>query len=62
MNTRTVDPATYEPLYTCTTCNTPVVPNDTDTYTKEHRHFCSIGCLYTYYEGEPAAEDDDYQP
>ena len=60
MSIRSIDPATHEPLYTCDTCGIPVVPGDKGTYHKDHKYFCSLGCLYTYYEGEPAAESEDY--
>ena len=60
MTPRSIDPATHEPLYTCDTCSVPVVPGDTGIYSKDHLHFCSISCLYTYYEGEPAAAEMDY--
>jgi hypothetical protein len=60
MNTRSIDPATNEPLYTCYTCNLPVVPGNPGVYSKEHRTFCSPGCVYTFYEGEPAAQAEDY--
>jgi hypothetical protein len=59
---KTIDPATYEPIYTCTHCHIPVIPNEPGVYTKEHYHFCSPACVYMYYEGEPAAEDEDYLP
>jgi len=59
---KTIDAATQEPLYTCHNCNVPVVPDEPDVYTKEHRHFCSPHCVYTYYEGEPAAQAEDYLP
>ena len=62
MNTRSIDRSNHEPLYTCDTCSLPLVPGDKGTYSKDHRYFCSVACLYTYYEGEPAAEDEDYQP
>jgi len=61
MYTRSIDPATHEPLYSCYTCNSPVVPGNPGVYWKEHRVFCSVGCLYIYYEGEPAADDHDLQ-
>lgn len=61
-NTRTIDHATQEPLYECTTCHTPVIPNTVGVYQKDHNIFCSAGCVYTYYEGEPAAQVEDYHP
>jgi hypothetical protein len=62
MYTGSIDHATHEPLYTCYTCHTPVHPDNPGVYSKEHRIFCSAGCVYTYYEGEPAAEAEDYHP
>jgi hypothetical protein len=37
-----------------------MVLGDKGTYQKDHHYFCSISCLYTYYEGEPAAAEMDY--
>jgi hypothetical protein len=61
MSIRSIDPATYEPLYTCEHCSIPTVPGDKGTYTKDHKYFCSPGCLYIYYEGEPATQGEDYE-
>ena len=60
--TKTIDHSTQEPLYTCDTCTLPVVPGDKGVYQKDHLFFCSAGCVYTYYEGEPAAQVEDYEP
>lgn len=64
MNTRSIDYATHEPLYTCDTCNQPVVPgnNGEGVYEKDHHVFCSPACAYIYYEGEPASQTEDYEP
>ena len=62
MNTRSIDRSNHEPLYTCHTCSLPLVPGDKGTYSKDHRYFCSVACLYTYYEGEPATQGEDYEP
>ena len=62
MHTRSIDPATHEPLYTCSTCSSPIVPGNPGVYTKEHHYFCSPACVYIYYEGEPAAEESDLRP
>lgn len=62
MNTGSIDHATHEPLYTCSTCDLPVHPENPGVYRKDHHIFCSAGCVYTYYEGEPAAEAEDYYP
>jgi len=62
MSTRSIDYSTGEPLYTCSTCNLPVVPGDPGVYSKEHQYFCSPACIYIYYEGEPAAQTEDYEP
>lgn len=43
----------------CDTCSRHHIPGSSGTYQKDNRYFCSITCLYTYYEGEPAAEEDD---
>jgi len=58
---RTIDPITNEPLYLCYTCNRPMVPGDRGTYSKDHKNFCSIACVYIYYEGEPVAQSDDFE-
>jgi hypothetical protein len=59
---KTIDAATHEPLYTCSNCNTPIVPDAPDVWVKEYHYFCNVGCVYAYYDGELAAEDDDYLP
>ena len=61
MTPRSINPSTQEPNYTCDTCNMPVVPGDTGTYQKDHLFFCSVACLYTYYEGEPATHGEEYE-
>ena len=61
MTPRSIDHRTHDPLYPCETCGTPVVPGDRGTSRKDNKYFCSIGCLYTYYEGEPATHGEEYE-
>lgn len=58
-----VDTLTDEPKYICDTCNTPIFTSDTQRlYTKDNLFFCSPGCVYVYYEGEPATQGEEYEP
>lgn len=48
--------------YECSSCRRAVVPNSGGVYEKDGRYFCSLQCIYTYYEGERPAENDDLIP